>query len=247
MADGLLNEASRIAERRAQMVRGQLTARGISDPLVLAAMGRVPRETFVPRELAEAAYDDRPLPIAGAQTISQPYIVAYMIEALALKGGEKVLEIGAGSGYAAAVMAEIAGQVFTIERIGQLAEIAARNLADAGYHNVHVRHGDGTQGWADEAPFAAILVSAGAPKAPRALKRQLAIGGTLVVPIGTARYVQDLVRIKRVSESDYVSEDLAGVRFVPLIGKNGWEGGREDGAGGRNSGRRRRRRPPGQE
>lgn len=245
MADGLRNEASRITERRAQMVRDQLAARGIRDPLVLAAMGRVPREKFVPGQLADAAYDDRPLPIVGGQTISQPYIVAYMIEALALKGGEKVLEIGAGSGYAAAIMAEIAGQVFTIERIAQLAELAAQNLADAGYSNVHVRHGDGTQGWEDEAPFAAILVSAGAPEAPRALKLQLAIGGTLIVPIGTARSVQELVRIRRLSESEYVSEDLVGVRFVPLIGENGWQGEQEDGVGRRSSGRRGPRRPPG--
>jgi len=164
-----------------------------------------------------------PLPIGSGQTISQPFIVAFMIEALVLEGGERVLEIGAGSGYAAAVLAEIAGEVYAIERIGQLAKNAAINLQNAGYHNVHIKHADGTLGWAEMAPFDAILVSASAPSVPAKLKAQLKIGGRLVMPVGSA-YAQQLVRIKRKSETAFAEEDLADVRFVPLI-----EGGLERG------------------
>ena len=146
-----------------------------------------------------------------------------MVEALALRGGEKVLEIGAGSGYAAAVLGEIARDVYTIERIGQLAEKAAANLADAGSTNVHVRHADGTEGWAEEAPFDAILVSAGAPDIPKSLMRQLAIGAHMIVPVGKDPRAQELIRITRVDEDEFEREDLADVRFVPLIGKEGWE------------------------
>ena len=152
------------AQQRNRMVAEQITARGVRDRNVLEAMGKVRREAFLPNNLHKQAYDDTPLPIAEGQTISQPYIVAYMIEALALQGGEKVLEIGAGSGYAAAVLAEIVGQVYTIERIGQLAEKAASHLIDEGYDNVHVLHADGTKGWMEQSPFDAILVSAGAPE-----------------------------------------------------------------------------------
>ena len=209
--------------RRRDMVSEHIFARGVRDIAVLEAMGRVPREKFLPADLRAHAYEDRPLPIAGGQTISQPYIVAYMVEALTLKGGDKVLEIGAGSGYAAAVMAEIARDVFTIERIGELAEKAATHLADAGYDNVHVRHADGTQGWAEEAPFDAILVSAGAPGVPASLKNQLKVGGRMVIPVGSSDLAQELIRITRVSETHFDREDLADVRFVPLIGKEGWE------------------------
>jgi protein-L-isoaspartate(D-aspartate) O-methyltransferase len=212
-----------MAQRRDRLVARQVEARGVRDPLVLAAMRSVRRELFVPKDLRREAYDDTPLPIGSGQTISQPYIVAFMIEALALRGGEKVLEIGAGSGYAAAVLAEIASEVFTIERIGQLAETAAANLAEAGCDNVHVRHADGTEGWSSEAPFDAILVSAGAPDVPRSLMRQLRIGARLVVPVGSDPRSQELIRITRVADEEYDREDIADVRFGPLIGKEGWE------------------------
>ena len=150
-------------------------------------MRTVPREAFLPQQLHEFAYEDWPLPIEEGQTISQPYIVAFMTEALALAGGEKVLEIGTGSGYAAAVLAEIAGEVYTVERIGQLAEKAASTLADLGYDNVHVLHGDGTKGWPDHAPYDGIIVAAGGPKIPDSLKEQLKIGGRLVIPVGAIR------------------------------------------------------------
>ena len=186
-------------------------------------MRSVPREDFLPAEMREFAYEDTPLPIEADQTISQPYIVAFMVEALALEGGERVLEIGAGSGYAAAVLSRIAGEVYTVERIGQLAEKAAARLADLGYGNVHVLHGDGTKGWPEHMPYDAIVVAAGGPKVPDALKLQLKIGGRLVIPVGKDRTVQELVRITRVSEQDFKREDLADVRFVPLVGEEGWE------------------------
>jgi protein-L-isoaspartate(D-aspartate) O-methyltransferase len=215
-------------ELRERLVAEQVEARGVRDPLVLNAMRSVPREHFVPEKLRTEAYEDTPLPIGSGQTISQPYIVAFMIEALQLRGGEKVLEIGAGSGYAAAVLAEIAGAVFTIERIAQLAEQAARNLERAGCNNVHVRHADGTEGWADEAPFDAILVSAGAPDIPRSLLYQVKAGGRIVIPVGRDQRAQELIRITRVSESEFTQEDIADVRFVPLIGKEGWESEESD-------------------
>lgn len=222
------NKSARYTARREAMVDNQIVARGVRDPLVLDAMRRVPREAFVPPDLQSHAYDDGPLPIEGGQTISQPYIVAFMVEALRLRGGEKVLEIGAGSGYAAAVLAQIASEVFTIERIGQLAAKASHNLETAGVENVHVLHADGTQGWMDEAPFDAILVSAGAPSAPRSLLQQLRVGATMVLPVGTDPRAQELIRITRVSESEFEQEDIADVRFVPLIGKEGWETEEED-------------------
>lgn len=207
---------------RKRMVEQHIAARGVRDQLVLGAMGRVPRERFVPDKLREFTYEDAPLPIAGEQTISQPYIVAFMAEALMLGGGEKVLEIGAGSGYAAAVLSEIAADVYTVERLGPLAEQAAALLAELGYDNVHVLHGDGTKGWPEHAPYDAIVVAAGGPQVPDALKQQLKIGGRLVIPIGTDQRSQELVRVTRISEDEYRSEDIADVRFVPLIGEEGW-------------------------
>jgi protein-L-isoaspartate(D-aspartate) O-methyltransferase len=208
--------------QRERMVARDIAARGVRDALVLAAMRKVPRELFLPGKLREFAYEDSPLPIAGEQTISQPYIVGFMAEALLLEGGEKVLEIGAGSGYAAAVLSEIAGDVYTVERLGALAEQAAARLADLGFANVHVLHGDGTKGWPAHAPYDAIVVAAGGPQVPDSLKEQLKIGGRLVIPVGADQRTQELVRVTRISENDYRSEDLADVRFVPLIGQEGW-------------------------
>jgi protein-L-isoaspartate(D-aspartate) O-methyltransferase len=205
------------------MVRRQVEGRGVTSPVVLDAMGAVPREAFVPEHMREFAYEDAPLPIDEGQTISQPYIVAFMVEALELTGGEKVLEIGTGSGYAAAVLAEIAGEVYTVERVSQLAQKAAAVLADLGYRNVHVLHGDGTRGWPDHAPYDGIIVAAGGPEVPASLKNQLKIGGRLVIPVGGDPRVQELVRITRTSQSEWKSEDLADVRFVPLIGEEGWD------------------------
>jgi protein-L-isoaspartate(D-aspartate) O-methyltransferase len=210
------------AELRQEMVDNHIAVRGVRSPAVLAAMGKVPREAFLPNSLCEFAYVDAPLPIAEGQTISQPYIVAFMAEALGLEGGEKVLEIGAGSGYAAAVLSEIAGEVYTVERIGQLAEKAASLLADLGYDNVYVLHADGTRGWKEHAPYDAIIVAAGGPEVPESLKEQLKIGGRLVIPIGSDPRVQELVRVTRLSEEKFKTEDIADVRFVPLIGEEGW-------------------------
>ena len=207
---------------RAEMVEKAIVGRGVRSELVLEAMRSVPRESFLPTPLHEFAYEDAPLPIAEGQTISQPYIVAFMTEALALRGGEKVLEIGTGSGYAAAVLSEIAADVYTVERHGPLAEKAAATLADLGYDNVHVLHADGTRGWPEHAPFDAIIVAAGGPTVPESLKRQLKIGGRLVIPVGTDQRAQELVRVTRIAPDEYRSEDLADVRFVPLLGEEGW-------------------------
>jgi protein-L-isoaspartate(D-aspartate) O-methyltransferase len=210
--------------RRHEMVAHSIAARGVQGELVLDAMRKVPRELFVPEKLREFAYEDSPLPIPDEQTISQPYIVAFMAEALLLKGGDKVMEIGAGSGYAAAVLSEIAANVYTVERVGRLAKSAAERLADLGYDNVHVRHGDGTLGWPEYAPYDAIVVAAGGPQVPESLKSQLKVGGRLVMPVGSNQQVQELVRVTRISETEYRSEDIADVRFVPLIGEEGWAG-----------------------
>lgn len=210
---------------RQNMVREQLLARGISDERVLEAIATVPREVFVPEEFRDQAYFDGPLPIGAGQTISQPYIVAYMIEALALRGGERVLEVGAGSGYAAAILAAIAAEVYAIERIAELADGAVSDLAAAGCTNVHVRQADGTEGWSDEAPFDGILVSAGAPSVPEPLTAQLAVGGRLVLPVGEDQWSQRLVRVTREPGGQLREEKLTRVRFVPLIGAHGWNSG----------------------
>jgi protein-L-isoaspartate(D-aspartate) O-methyltransferase len=207
---------------RHEMVEKAIFARGVRSRPVLDAMRTVPRESFLPMNLREFAYEDAPLPIEEGQTISQPYIVAFMTEALALRGGEKVLEIGTGSGYAAAVLSEIAADVYTVERHGPLAEKAAATLADLGYDNVHVLHGDGTRGWPAHAPFDAIVVAAGGPTVPESLKEQLKIGGRLVIPVGADLRAQELVRVTRISQDEYRREDLADVRFVPLLGEEGW-------------------------
>ncbi len=213
---------SDLSKLREDMVENQIAARSIRSAAVLGALRKVPREAFLPQRLREFAYEDSPLPIAAGQTISQPYIVALMTEALDLKGGERVLEIGTGSGYAAAVLAEIAAEVYTVERIGELAEKAASTLEALGYRTVHVVHADGTLGWTAAAPYDAIIVAAGGPEVPESLKKQLKVGGRLVIPVGSDPRAQELVRVTRTSNDEFKSEDLADVRFVPLVGKEGW-------------------------
>lgn len=210
------------AAARERMVEEQIAARGVRDSRVLAAMRKVAREDFVSPALAGQAYRDSPLPIESEQTISQPFIVAFMAESLRLQGGEKVLEIGAGSGYAAAVLALLAAEIYTVERHQNLADGAAQRLARLGYSNVHVRHGDGTLGWPEEAPFDAILVSAGSPEVPPALAAQLAPGGRLVIPVGATGRGQQLLRLTRRPDGGLERDELLPVAFVPLIGEQGW-------------------------
>lgn len=206
------------------MVDGQIRARGITDQRVLTAMEKIPRHLFVDEVLAEQAYNDNPLPIDRQQTISQPYIVALMSEAMELTGREKVLEIGSGSGYQTAILAELAERVFSIERIASLATRARRILDSLNYYNVAIRVGDGTYGWRDESPFAAIMVTAGAPRIPRVLIEQLDIGGWLVIPVGD-RSSQVLLKLTRLSEDpdDLKREELGGCCFVDLIGEYAWD------------------------
>jgi protein-L-isoaspartate(D-aspartate) O-methyltransferase len=210
------------AAERERMVARQIAARGIADPRLLAAMRAVPREEFVPDHLRARAFDDSPLPIGAGQTISQPYIVALMIEAARLGPGDRVLEIGAGSGYAASVMAELAERVFAVERHAVLAERAAARVARLGYANLSILVGDGTEGLADEAPFDAILVAATGPDVPEVLLEQLAEGGRLVMPVGAAHGLQSLIRMTRLGPDRFERADLGGVRFVPLIGAHGF-------------------------
>jgi protein-L-isoaspartate(D-aspartate) O-methyltransferase len=208
---------------RAQMVRDHIQARGVSNPHVLDAMRSVSREAFVDPALAEFAYADTPLPIAADQTISQPFIVAQMLDDAQLQPGDRVLEVGTGSGYAAAVASRVAAEVFTIERRAELVRDARERLAKLRYDNVKVLEGDGTLGWPEQAPYDVIIVSAGGPSAPPALLEQLAIGGRLVVPIGPSPRAQRLVRVTRESRDRYVENDLGEVLFVPLIGASGWD------------------------
>jgi protein-L-isoaspartate(D-aspartate) O-methyltransferase len=205
------------AAQRARMVERQLARRGIRSPAVLGAMGAVPREAFVPDTSLDEAYEDRPLPIGEGQTISQPYVVALMIEALSLGPADRVLEVGAGSGYAAAVLGRIAREVFAIERHASLARAASERMRRLGYDNVRVRAGDGTLGWPEEAPFDGILVSAGGPDVPEPLLDQLVPGGRLVIPLGDPRKDQELVRLERRADGTLARESLGHVRFVPLI------------------------------
>src|SRR3954452_8355935 len=211
-----------LSRARDRMVNIQIAGRGVRDPLVLEAMRRVPREAFVEPGFEEFAYEDGPLPIGEGQTISQPYIVALMIEAAEVRPGDRVLEVGAGSGYAAAVMSRIADRVYAIERIPSLGEAARCRFERLGYDNIELRVGDGTTGWPETAPFDAILVAAGGPDVPPALKEQLAIGGRLVIPVGEDLHDQTLLEITRTSETAFEVEDMGTVRFVPLIGEQGW-------------------------
>lgn len=206
---------------RARMVEEQLIERGISDPRVLAAMARVERHRFVEEALQDRAYDDKPLPIGARQTISQPFMVGLMTQVLELGGDERVLEIGTGCAYQTAILAELAANVFSVERISSLAIAARHRLDQLGYYNVAIRVGDGTLGWGDEAPFDVVLVTAGTPQVPRPLITQLADGGRVVFPIGEEE-LQTLVRIRK--EGTHLREEYFGdCRFVKLVGRYGWE------------------------
>jgi protein-L-isoaspartate(D-aspartate) O-methyltransferase len=210
------------ASRREAMVREQLMARGLRDERVLWAMRVVRRHAFVPEKLREFAYEDSPLTLGRGQTISQPYVVALMAQALELSATDRVLEIGAGSGYAAAVLGVLAARVDTLERLPELAERAARILAAEGFENVHLHQRDGTLGLPELAPFDAIVVTAGGPDVPPALLEQLAPGGRLVIPVGELLDAQRLQRLTRAPDGTVAREDLGPVRFVPLIGAQGW-------------------------
>jgi protein-L-isoaspartate(D-aspartate) O-methyltransferase len=199
------------------MVAEQIRARGVRDPALLAAMESVPRERFVPEELRDRAFADGPLPIGAGQTISQPYVVAAMIELLGLGRGDRVLEVGTGSGYAAAVLARVVAEVYTVERFASLASQADERLASLGFANVHVRHGDGSLGWPEHAPYQGILVSAGAAEIPPALREQLAAGGRLVIPVGPSPGYQTLTRVTRQADDDFREEAFELVAFVPLL------------------------------
>ena len=206
---------------RLKMVEEQIIGREIRDPRVIAALKKVPRHLFVEEALQSQAYNDRPLPIGDKQTISQPYMVALMTEALKLKGKERVLEIGAGSGYQTAILAELAQEVFSVERIRTLAIKARKLLYELGYFNVEIKIFDGTYGWAEKGPFDAIIVTAGSPDIPQPLYEQLSMGGRLVIPVGDVS-LQDLFLITK-TEEGMKKEDLGGCRFVKLIGRYGWE------------------------
>jgi protein-L-isoaspartate(D-aspartate) O-methyltransferase len=201
-------------KKRKQMVEVQLKTRGIKDNRVLEAMKKIERHQFVPDNLKPNAYDDEPLPIGGGQTISQPYIVAYMTQALELKGGEKVLEIGTGSGYQAAILAELAKEVYTVEVYEELAEKAQHIIQKMGYHNIKYRVGDGTLGWKEYAPYDAIIVTAAPPKTPEPLKEQIKVGGRMIIPVGHT--FQNLILFEK-TEQKIKKKKLLPVRFVPLV------------------------------
>jgi protein-L-isoaspartate(D-aspartate) O-methyltransferase len=215
------NFSRKYDRKREEMVRSQIEARGIKDPLVLSAFRKVPRHLFVSEALREQAYGDYPLPIGEQQTISQPYIVAEMTQALELSRDDRVLEVGTGSGYQAAILAQIVFRVYTVERRRTL-YMQARNLFDQlNYHNIVTRYADGTKGWEEESPFDAIVVTAGAPEMPEVLINQLAEGGRLVIPVGN-QHTQQLIKIYR-DKGSIQQTDLGGCRFVKLVGEHGWK------------------------
>ena len=211
------------AELRERMIERQIAARGIHDPAVLEAFRQVPREEFVASGYGRQVYGDHPLPIEAGQTISQPYIVALMIDAAGIRPGEKVLEVGAGSGYAAAVIGRIAGEVIAIERHGELARIASERMERLGYGNVKIVEGDGTRGWPEGAPYDAILAAASGSHVPQPLIDQLAPGGRLVMPVGSQAWSQKLVKLTKLENGEVERMSLGEVRFVPLIGEEGWK------------------------
>ena len=211
------------SREREAMVERQLKRRGITEQHILDAFLKVPREAFIAGNNVHLAYGDHPLPIEAGQTISQPYIVALMIQAAGIKPGDGVLEVGAGSGYAAAVISRIAGKVIGIERQHKLVEVARERLQRLGYDNVEIVEGDGTKGWRDGAPYDAILAAASGSHIPRPLVEQLAPGGRIVMPVGDPGWVQQLVKVTKNDDGALVQQDLGGVRFVPLIGEEGWK------------------------
>ena len=216
--------AEEIPDLRKRMVDEQIAARGIADPAVLAAMREVPRDAFVPEAYRIDAYEDSPLPIGAGQTISQPYIVALMLEAARLQPNDRVLEVGSGSGYATAVASRIAARVYAIERVASLCERARGQLEALGYGDkIELRCGDGSIGWPEAAPFDAIIAAAGGPRVPPALLQQLAVGGRLVMPVGDTPTRQHLIRVTRTGDDSFNTETLDEVMFVPLIGAAGWD------------------------
>lgn len=210
-------------ELRGRMVIDQLERRNIYDQAVLAAMGHIPREQFVPRRYRGSSYSDSPLPIPEGQTISQPFIVAYMIQSLQVEPSHRVLEVGTGSGYAAAILSQLVHEVYTIEWYNQLAAYAQKRFANLGLKNIRVKQGDGTLGWPEHAPYDRILVSAGGPEVPPALLQQLVIKGRLVIPVGSEPHRQELLCISRHSEDHFSQTHLGPVAFVPLRGAQGWK------------------------
>lgn len=223
-------EDKKLETARVTFIERDLLSRGITDQRVRDAMRTVRRECFVPDKLVKHAYEDGPLPIGSGQTISQPYIVAVMAQEAEVSPSDRVLEVGTGSGYGAAVLAQLAAEVWTIERLADLAADARRRLQAERVENVHVVEGDGTLGWPEQAPYDAIVVTAGSPGVPRALEEQLAPGGRLILPVGAESRAQSLVRVRR-SNGDFHTEDLGAVRFVPLIGEQGWHMGAESSEG----------------
>ena len=218
----MVETMTNFAAEREAMIEQQIESRGIHEPTILEAFRAVPREAFLSKDYADLAYGDHPLPIEAGQTISQPYIVGLMIQAAAIEAGDHVLEVGAGSGYAAAVISRIAGRVIAIERKHDLVAVARERLARLGFDNVTIVEGDGTMGCAEEAPFDAILAAASGSHVPEALLAQLSPGGCIVMPIGSPDAVQELVKATKQEDGVIRQENLGGVRFVPLIGEEGW-------------------------
>jgi protein-L-isoaspartate(D-aspartate) O-methyltransferase len=219
----MVETMTNFAADREAMVERQIASRGIHEPTILEAFRAVPREAFLSKDYADLAYGDHPLPIEAGQTISQPYIVALMIQAAEIKAGDTVLEVGAGSGYAAAVMSRIAGQVVAIERQPDLVKVAQERMQRLGYDNVRVVEGDGTRGWEAEAPYDAIVAAASGSHVPPAWVKQLAEGGRIVMPVGQPDWIQKLIKVTKGPAGNLITEDLGGVRFVPLIGEEGWD------------------------
>lgn len=217
-----MEETSNEFHHQRETLVAQIEYEGIRDAAVLKSIGMVPRELFVPIELQEFAYHDMPLPIGNQQTISQPSLVALMVAALQLRPTDRVLEVGTGSGYAAAILANIAAEVCTIERFRELADTARDRLEKLGFDNIEVIHGDGTCGRPSHGPYDAIIVAAGAPEVPEPLLEQLRVGGRLVIPVGPDRMTQKLIRVRKLEEGQYDREELIDVRFVPLVGESGW-------------------------